>query len=92
MKAKKLEIGAPKLPRKRKAPKSIEEYYGGGKAEPEFPEDPKLYYRQIYNDSADCFTNAIDDRFNQEDFQQYIKLKDLLLQAAKGEKILTTPD
>ncbi|MEO0685480.1 MAG: hAT transposon family protein, partial [Cyanobacteria bacterium J06649_11] len=85
LKAKKLDIDAPKLPRERRAPKLIEEYYGGGKAEPEFPNDPKSYYLQIYNDSIDCIMNAIDERFNQEDFKKYIKLEDLLLQAARGE-------
>ena len=32
----------------------------------------------------DCIINAVEDRFDQEDFKTYIKLENLLLKAAKG--------
>ena len=34
-------------------------------------------------ESLDCIINAIEDRFDQEDFRTYVKLENLLLKAAK---------
>ena len=69
--------------RKKRAPVRIEECLGGG-AEPEYDDDVVSYYRKIYYGSFGCIINAIEDRFDQEDFITHIKLENLLLKAAKG--------
>ena len=53
-------------------------------AAPEFNEDIVSYYRKIYYEASDCITNAITDRFDQQDFKTYIKLEKLLIKAVKG--------
>ena len=32
-----------------------------------------------------CITNAITDRFHQQDFKTYVKLENLLIKAARGD-------
>ena len=43
------------------------------------------HYRATYFKSSDCIVNAIEDRFDQEDFRTYVKLENLLLKEAKGD-------
>ena len=43
------------------------------------------HYRTTYFKSLDCIVNAIEDRFDQEDFRTYVKLENLLLKEAKGD-------
>ena len=76
------DVDPPRLPRKKRAPARIEECLGGSAA-PEFEDDVVSHYRKIYYESLDCIINAIEDRFDQEDFKTYIKLENLLLKAAK---------
>ena len=73
----------PRLPRKKRAPARIEECLGESPA-PEFDDDVVSHYRKIYYESLDCIINAVEDRFDQEDFKTYIKLTNFLLKAAKG--------
>ena len=82
-KATKLDVDAPKLSRKRRAPTRIEEFFGG-KAAPEYANDIS-HCRRIYFESLDSIINATEDRFDQGDFRTCVKLKNLLLKAAKGD-------
>ena len=43
------------------------------------------HHRTTYFKSLDCIVNAIEDRFDQEDFRTYVKLENLLLKEAKGD-------
>ena len=78
-----LDVDPPRLPRKKRVPARIEECLGGS-ATPEFDDDVVSHNRKIYYEALDCIINAIEDRFDQEDFKTYIKLENLLLKAAKG--------
>ena len=77
------DVDPPRLPRKTRAPARIEKSLGGS-ATPEFHDDVVFHYRKIYYDSLHCIINAIEDRFDKEDFKTYIKLENFLLKAAKG--------
>ena len=83
-KATKLDVDAPKLSSKGRAPTTIEEFFGG-KSAPEYASDVFPHYCRIYFKILDCIINAIEDRFDQEDFKTYVKFKKLLLKAAKGD-------
>ena len=82
-KATKLHVDAPILSRKRRAPTRIGEIFCGNAA-PEYA-DVTSYYRRIHFETLDCISNAMEDRFDQEDFRTYVKLENLLLKAAKGD-------
>ena len=43
-----------------------------------------LINRKIYYEALDCITNAITDRFDQQDFKTYTKLENLI-KVAKGD-------
>ena len=77
-----LDVDPPRLPRKKRVPARIEECLGGS-ATPEFDDDVVSHNRKIYYEALGCIINAIEDRFDQEDFKTYIKLENLLLKAAK---------
>ena len=79
----KIDVDAPQLYRKRKAPTRKEEFFGG-KAAPKYTNDVISQYRRIYFESLDCIINDIEDLFDQEDFRTYVKLENVLLKAAKG--------
>ena len=66
-------IDPSKLRRKRRSPPKIEDCLGGKDA-PDFDEDIVSYYRKNCYEPLDCITNAIADRFDQQDFKTYIKL------------------
>ena len=80
----KLDVDAPILSRKRRAPTRIGEIFCGNAAL-EYANDVTSYYRRIYFEPLDCISNAIEDRFDQEHFRTYVKLENLLLKAAKGD-------
>ena len=60
--------------KKKTAPARIDEF-PGGRAAPEFYDDAVCHYRKIYYHFLDCIINAIEDRFDQEDFKVYTKRK-----------------
>ena len=78
----KLDVDAPKLSRKRRAPTIIEEFFVG-KAAPEYVNDVISHYRGIYFEPLDPIINAIEDRFDQKDFRTYVKVEILSLKTAK---------
>ena len=69
------------MPRHHKRPRRYEE----GVAEPYYPEEPKLHYRQLYFQSIDAAIATIEDRFKQADYNMYAKLEPVLLVAAKKD-------
>ena len=77
------DVDLPRLPRKKRVPARIEECLGGSAAL-EFDDYVVSHYRKIYYKSLDCIINAIEERFDQDDFKTYIKLENLLLKVAKG--------
>ena len=67
------DIGEPKLPRKRKAPRHLE--IGSS-------ESPKEYYKRIYYEALDLAVNCIKNRFDQPGYAMYKNLETLLVTAA----------
>ena len=82
---KRLQAGEPKLPRNRRQPKTMTDYFGYGNGAETMYTCPKDYYRKQYYEAVDAAINCIEDRFDQEDFQMYGLLEQVLLRAAKGE-------
>ena len=72
------------MSRKRRASTRIGELLGGNAA-PEYANDVTSYYRRIYFETLDCISNAMEDRFDQEDFRTYVKLENLLSKVVKGD-------
>ena len=88
-KATKLDVDAPKSSWKRRAPTRTEEFFGG-KSAPDYETDVISNYYRTYFETLDCIINPTADRYDQADFRIYIKLKNLLLKAAKGDVFIQT--
>ena len=71
-------ISEPRLPRQSKRPRRHAE----GSADAYFPDEPKVYYRQIYFESIDTTMATISNRFNQADYDIYARLEQVILLAA----------
>ena len=82
VKAQKLNIGEPTLPRKRKVPRRFE--IGDGEAE--FHANVEDHYRSIYYEALDLIIQCIDDRFDQAGYRIYVTLEALLLKGCKQEE------
>ena len=80
-----LEADKPALPRKRRQPKTMTDYFGYGTGDETVYSCPKDYYRRQYFEAFDNVINCIEERFDQEDFQMYASMEHVLLQATKGE-------
>lgn len=78
------EIEEPQLPRKRKAPKRLEQGTGEGS----FPSTVIDLYRQTYFEVIYLTTSCITDRFDQEGFRIYSNVEQLLFKAASAWKNL----
>ena len=61
VKANKLDIDEPKLPRRRRKSKRHDDGYHPG----DFHDTPEAYYRQIYFEALDLIINCIEERFDQ---------------------------
>ena len=83
--ASRLGADEPKLPRKRKQPKDLQEYFGYGAATETEYYSVKDLYRKYYFEALDTVINCIKDRFDQPDFLTYSLLEQLLLKAAKSK-------
>ena len=77
-----VDVDEPTLPRRRKMPNRIDE----GIAPPEFPKDCRSYYHQSYFEALDLVINAIQDRFDQPNFNTYSQLEELLLKTILGDE------
>ena len=76
-KADELEISEPRLPRRRKLPRRLDD----GLSDAEFHATPKSYYRQQYFEALDLIVSCIDDRFDQPGYRIYRSLETLLAKA-----------
>ena len=74
-----LDVEKPALPRRRKAPRRLDD----GSA-PSFPSTMLEYYRALYFEALDLITSCISDRFEQPGYKTYAKVQTLLLKAAKS--------
>ena len=77
-----LNVSDPKLPRKRRLPRTIEDGIAGTY---HFPSTPKDYYRQIYFQAIDAATNCIKQRSDQPDFKRYVVLQEMFLKVIKDQ-------
>ena len=66
-----VDVGDTVLPRRRKMPKKFED-----RAPPEFPSSAKDMYRQVYFEAHYLLVQAIEDRFNQQDYKTYCCLEE----------------
>lgn len=74
-----VEVQDPELPRRRKVPCTFED---GGPGN--YPTDCVAHYRQAYFKASDLVVNAVQDRFDQPDFQKYQQLEELLMNTIRG--------
>ena len=77
-------VNEPQLPRKRRAPKRIEECIGGT-AQPEYQTSVEDNYRMIYYEALDLVTSCITHRFDQQDHLVHSACESLLLKAVNGD-------
>ncbi len=70
------------LERRRKRTKR----YDDGEGEPHFHEDVKDYYRSIYFQSLDAAMSTIRSRFQQDDYEIFAKMEELLVKACLGKE------
>ena len=71
-----LEVSAPTLPRRRRAPKRFEI----GESAPEYPDTAQEHYRRIYFEVIDVLVAAIQERFEQRGFCMLQKLETILIE------------
>ena len=69
------DIGEPTLDRRRKAPR----YYEVGDSSGVTPSSPQDHYRVTYFEAIDTVVGCISDRFEQEGYQMYSKVEQLLV-------------
>ena len=60
LKANKLGVNEPQLPRRRKLPRRFDDGSSGG----EFPSPPKAHFKQAYFEAIDLITNCVQERFD----------------------------
>ena len=69
-----------RLLRKKRVPPSVA---------PEFDDNVVSYYRKMYYESLDCIINAIEDQFDQEDFQNVHQIRKSPSQTCKRKHYMT---
>ena len=77
-------MNEPQLPRRRKAPRRIEEWVSGT-AQAEFPTTVEAHYRAVYYEALDLVTSCIKTLFDQEDYKIHSACESLLLKTATCE-------
>jgi len=80
-KAKQCSVGEPTLPRQRKVPKR----FNDGLSEGEFPDTPKVHYRQLYFEALDLIISCLQERFRQDGYATYSRIETLLVKACRQE-------
>ena len=78
-----LKVDEAVLPRKRKCTQR----YDDGTSAGDYSDTPKLWYRQQYFEALDLIINSIKSRFEQEGYNTYKNLQELLLNAIKGSDL-----
>ena len=76
-----LSVEEPILPRQRKMPARYDEARDSYR----FSETKKEHYRCIYHECIDVLVNVITERFDQPDYQIYLKMQELLLKGFSDE-------
>ena len=79
LKAGKLGVNEPQLPRQRKLPRR----YDDGLASGDFPSTPKAHFKPVYFEAIDLITNCVQERFDQPGYRIYQSLETLLIKASK---------
>ena len=82
-KSQELQLSEPAVPRVRRPPRRID-----SGSNPSTFLSPKDYYRKIYFEYLDNILGEVSRRFDQENFHMYIRVEQLLLQAASAGRIL----
>ena len=77
----------PGLPRRKKAPRKLEAYFGYGAGDSYQHETVETYYRAQYFDAIDKVVTTIKDRFDQPDYKIYVNLEQVLLNGAADKNI-----
>lgn len=72
-----INVAEPVLPRKKRVPSRYED----GNAPPEFHSSLRDMYRQVYYEAIDLLVQTIEDRFDQQGYNVYCCLEQLLLKA-----------
>ena len=72
-------VEEPVLKRPRKIPKKLDQ------PQPKIYSSPKEYYQEIYLDSLNKLTSYIEERFQQEGYETYKNLENLIVFAARGD-------
>ena len=79
LKAGKLGVNEPQLPRQRKLPRR----YDDGLASGDFPSTPKAHFKPVYFEAIDLITNCVQEQFDQPGYRIYQSLETLLIKASK---------
>ena len=82
--ASRLSVGDPVLPRKRKVPAKLSDYFHK-KAPQREVENVSDHFKQFYMDAIHAATEHIKERFEQPDYEMYSNLEQLVLRAARGQ-------
>lgn len=77
---KRLDVEEPVLPRQRKMPARYDE----ARDTYQYPDTKKEHYRCIYYESLDVLVNVIAERFDQPDYQIYLKMQELLIKGFRN--------
>lgn len=80
--AEELDLEMPRLPRKRKAPKSLE----SGRSEPYYPPTSKDQFRMTSNELVDMVQMELRERFNENDYKVLSAVETLLADALTETK------
>ena len=80
----------PCLPRRKKAPHRMGDYFGYESSTPHHHDTAASHYHAIYFAAIDTVTSTIKDRFDQPDNRAYVNLEETLLNGAKGKNFEDT--
>ena len=81
-----LSLEQPSLPRRKRAPKKMRDYYGSLSTD-HACDTVEQYYKTQFFEVIDLLTTQIKDRFDQDTLKYLISIEDLVVHAAKGEDI-----
>ena len=82
-----VEESEPSLPRRKRAPQSLQTYFGYGSSATHQHETAEACYRAQYFDAIDTVVSTTKDRFDQPDYQIYANLEKTLLNGAMNKDI-----
>ncbi len=80
--AEEIGIDEPRLLRKKRAPQRFDDHSSTGN----YHSSPEDHYRAIYFEALDATTSCIQNRFEQEGFQTYSRLEQLLIRGDTGSE------